>query len=103
MPEDKDRFGDLLSKKEKGHEGQYAAEQDRLRLEKLRAQTQSATAERGRCSVCGEALVPKVRAAYEVRACGRGHGFWLAADQLEKMLERAGGGELATLLRSLLR
>lgn len=102
MAEDKDRFGDLLSKKEKGDEERYAAEQDRLKLERLRASNQSAAVARGRCPICGEVLVPEVRGAYEVAACGRGHGLWLDAERLERMLERAGESEFVRLFRSFL-
>lgn len=58
MPDEKDRLGDTLHKKERGEEERYFAEQDRLRLAKLRAQTTSAQPPRtGACPRCGRTLV----------------------------------------------
>jgi hypothetical protein len=57
MPDqdEKDRLGDLLEKKKRGDEDRYFAEQDRLRIEKLRART-AATREGGTCPRCGRPL-----------------------------------------------
>ncbi len=103
MGEDKDRFGELLSKKEKGDEERYAAEQDRLKLAKLRENTQAAAEARGRCPSCGEPLVADVRDELEVSTCSRCRGLWIQAGTLEKLLVRASESELTRWFRTFLR
>ena len=103
MTEEKDRFGELLAKKEKGDEDRFAAEQDRLKLAKLREQAQIVTAARGRCPDCGEPLAADARDGVEVGTCGRGHGLWIQTDALEKLLSRASESELTRWFRALLR
>ena len=58
MPDEKDRLGDTLHKKERGEEERYFAEQDRIRLAKLRAQRAAGApaAEPGTCPRCGRPL-----------------------------------------------
>jgi hypothetical protein len=62
MPDEKDRLGDMLQKKERGEEERYFAEQDRLRLAKLRARGAAAeqTPRPGACPRCGRTLVVPV-------------------------------------------
>ena len=59
MPDEKDRLGDTLHKKERGEEERYFAEQDRLRLAKIRANAASGeqAAPPGACQRCGRPLV----------------------------------------------
>jgi hypothetical protein len=103
MSEEKDRFGELLSRKKKGDEERFAAEQDRLKLAKLREQAQMATAARGRCPDCGEPLDSGVRDGVEIASCSRGHGLWLQPAALEKVLARVPESELTRWFRALLR
>ena len=103
MTEEKDRFGELLSKKEKGDEERFAAEQDRQKLAKLREQTQAAAAARGRCPHCGETLTTGVRDGVEVGTCRHGHGLWIQSGALEKLLARASESELTRWFRGFLR
>jgi len=56
----KDRLGDTLRKKERGEEEKYFAEQERIRLVRLREKLQ-ATGSAGTCPRCGRALVPAGR------------------------------------------
>ena len=103
MSEERDRFGDLLTKKEKGDEDRYAAEQDRLRLEKLKEQSLLAAAARGRCPNCGETLVADARDGIRISACPKRHGVWIESQALEGLLERAAESEFTRFFRTLLR
>lgn len=88
MPEDeKDRLGDTLKKKERGDEEKYFAEQERLRLAKLRAQLQ-ATAHRqtaGPCPRCGRPLVVRRVRGITVDECEGGCGIWLDKGEVEQL------------------
>ena len=58
MPDEKDRLGETLHKKERGDEERYFAEQDRLRLAKLRTQGAAGAQPQARaCPRCGRPLV----------------------------------------------
>ena len=103
MSEERDRFGDLLTKKEKGEEDNFAAEQDRLKLEKLREQARLAAAALGRCPSCGEMLVADARDGIAVSACPKRHGVWIESQSLESILERAAESEITRFFRSFLR
>jgi hypothetical protein len=107
MTDSKDRFGDLLAKKEKGDEDRYAAEQDRLKLAKLREQTEAAAAARGRCPSCGEALSADLLEGLTIATCGKCRGVWVDANTLETIVARAGENEITReitrWLRSFLR
>jgi len=63
MPDEKDRLGDTLHKKERGEEEKYFAEQDRLRLARLRERAGAGprAPHPGTCPRCGRALVPAGR------------------------------------------
>jgi hypothetical protein len=66
MPDEKDqkdRLGDTLHKKERGEEEKYFAEQERIRLARLRERLHATTYPRtaGSCSRCGRTLVPSGR------------------------------------------
>ena len=62
MPDEKDqkdRLGDTLHKKERGEEEKYFAEQDRLRLARLRERAGGEPrAPRASCPRCGRPLLP---------------------------------------------
>ncbi len=107
MIDSKDRFGDLLAKKEKGDEARYAAEQDRLKLAKLRERTEAAGAALGRCPSCGETLHSDTREGLTIATCGKCRGCWIDATALETIVARAGESEvareIARWLRSFLR
>jgi ribosomal protein L37AE/L43A len=102
MIDSKDRFGDLLAKKEKGDEDRYAAEQDRLKLAKLREQTEAEGAARGRCPSCGATLNSDTREGLTIAICGKCRGCWIDATALETMVARAGESEITRWLRSFL-
>jgi hypothetical protein len=107
MADSKDRFGELLAKKEKGDEDRYAAEQDRLKLARLREQGEAAAAARGRCPGCGETLSADVLEGLTISTCGKCRGLWVDANALEAIVGRAGENgisrEIARWLRSFLR
>ena len=103
MSEERDRFGEFLAKKEKGEEDRFAAEQDRLKLEKLKEQTKLAQAARDRCPRCGETLVAEAREGITVAACPQRHGMWVESQALEALLDRAAESEITRFFRSLLR
>ena len=103
MSEERDRFGDLLAKKKKGEEDHFAAEQDRLKLEKLKEQAKLAQPARERCPSCGETLVAEARDGIVVVACPKRHGVWLESKVLETLLARAAESEITRFFRSLLR
>jgi hypothetical protein len=84
--DEKDRLGDTLKKKQRGEEGKYFAEQDRLRLAKLRAQTEAAErAARGSCPRCGHPLVGRRVRGTTVDECTGGCGVWLDRGALEQL------------------
>lgn len=99
---EKDRYGETLRNREKAEEDRYAAEQDRIRLEKLRQQTQAAQGAKGLCPRCGVPLLASRRLEIPILGCGRCRGVWLGMDELERMLERTGEGEIVRFVRSLL-
>lgn len=99
----KDRFGDLLAKKEKGDEDRYAAEQDRLKLARLREQGELAAAARGRCPSCGQILTADVVEDQKVAACAKCRGLWVDANALETIVARAGESEITRSLVQWLR
>jgi hypothetical protein len=68
MADEKDRLGDTLHKKERGEEERYFAEQDRLRLAKLRAR------QSGVCPHCGRRRVDPTGGEAPADACDGGCG-----------------------------
>jgi hypothetical protein len=106
MVDSKDRFGDLLAKKEKGDEDRYAAEQDRLNLAKLRERGEAAVAALGRCPRCGDPLAADVLEGLTIATCGKCRGLWIDSSALESIVARAGESgisrEIARWLRSFL-
>jgi ribosomal protein L37AE/L43A len=98
MTDDKDRLGEKLRDKERGDEERYFAEQDRLRLEKLRAQSIAA---RGLCPRCGVPLAKRAHQGVEVEECSRCGGVWLDKGELPALLEREDEGWARRWLRGL--
>jgi hypothetical protein len=95
MSDEKDRFGDKLHDLEKVREDQWAREEDRRLLEKLR---QSREEEHKRveelrqrqssdlhCLHCNAKLVPRAAAGVAMLACPNNHGAWLDAETLQHM------------------
>jgi len=99
---EKDRYGETLRNREKAEEDRYAAEQDRIRLEKLRREAQAVDEVKGRCPRCGESLVGARRFEASIQTCSRCRGVWLGMDDLERILARASEGEIVRFVRSLL-
>jgi ribosomal protein S27AE len=99
---EKDRYGETLRDREKAEEDRYAAEQDRIRIEKLRQQAQSVQLTKGLCPTCGAPLSASQKHGASVQTCGKCRGVWLTMDDLERILARAGEGEIVRLVRSLL-
>ena len=99
---EKDRYGETLKKREKAEEDRYMAEQDRIRLERLRAQKQREEAPRGACPACGVALEEARVEDTAVSVCPRCRGAWLSADALKTVVGRAREGEIVRFFRGLL-
>jgi len=101
MSDDKDRLGDKLRKKERAEEDRYFAEQDREKMEKLRAQT-APKPTLGLCPRCGIALVQKDQLGVAIDECSQCRGVWLDAGELETIVERQDEGWTSRWVRSLL-
>lgn len=99
---EKDRYGETLRNREKAEEDRYAAEQDRIRIEKLRQRTQAAQATNGLCPHCGEGLNSSKTFEISMKTCGKCRGVWLSVDDLERLIARASEGEIARFVRSLI-
>jgi len=82
MDDQKDRFGDKIRDLEKVREDQWAREQDRALLEKMRARQRSAL----RCPECEAELVAQRGSELTVKACPNGHGAWLDGAALEGLV-----------------
>ena len=79
--DEKDRFGDKMHEVEKAREDQWAREQDRHLLERLR---QRQTAE-VHCPHCNAKLAAHVAGGIAVLNCPQGHGAWLDAESLRHL------------------
>ncbi len=99
---EKDRYGETLRNREKAEEDRYAAEQDRVLLEKLRRQAQTAQTAKGLCPQCGAPLDASKKFDVSMQTCGKCRGVWLSVDDLEQLLSRASEGEVVRFVRSLL-
>jgi len=99
---EKDRYGETLREREKAEEDRYAAEQDRILLEKLRQQSQATLGAKGLCPQCGSTLIASRRFEVSVQTCGECRGVWLTIDDLERILARASEGEIVRFVRGLL-
>ena len=83
MDDQKDRFGDKIHDLEKVREDQWAREQDRALLEKMRAKKQSSL----QCPRCGAQLVTQTSGDLTLMACPDGHGGWLEGTDLERLID----------------
>lgn len=89
MEDQKDRLGDKLHDVEKAREDQWAHEQDRKLIEKMRqqmAQHKQAGATLA-CPQCGKTLAARAQGGIAMMACPENHGFWLDAAALKKVLK----------------
>ena len=101
MSDAKDRLGDKLRKKEKAEEDRYFAEQDRAKLDKMRASNVPSPT-LGDCPKCGVALVTKDLHGVEIDECGRCGGVWLDKGELEAVVTREDEGWASRWIRALL-
>jgi hypothetical protein len=83
MSDERDRLGDKLHEAEKAREDQWAREQDRLLIEKMR-QRQSAQLH---CPQCNAGLVARAEKGFALMGCPSGHGAWLDHDALAHVLQ----------------
>jgi hypothetical protein len=83
MDDQKDRFGEKIRDLEKVREDQWAREQDRALLEKMRVRQDAAL----HCPRCGSELVAQAGGALTMMACPDGHGAWLDGAALQRLVE----------------
>ena len=83
MDDQKDRFGDKIHDLEKVREDQWAREQDKVLLEKMRARQQAPL----HCPHCQAELVPFVGGELTIMTCPRGHGGWLEEAALTRVTQ----------------
>ena len=83
MDDQKDRFGDKMQDLEKVREDQWAREQDRALLEKMRARQRSTL----HCPRCEAQLVAQAGGELTIMACPNGHGGWLEGTALDRLIE----------------
>jgi hypothetical protein len=101
MPDQKDRLGDKLRKKEKAEEDSYFAEQDRLKVERLK-QAGGTQAVLGLCPRCGVGLHQKEHHEVQIDECSKCGGIWLDQGELELLVEREDESWASRWLRSVL-
>jgi hypothetical protein len=102
MSNEKDRFGQKLRDKQRAEEDRYFAEQERAKLERLRAQTQTQPVALGLCPRCGIALAQREHHGVAVDECSTCGGIWLDKGELEQLNERQDEGWATRWLRSVL-
>lgn len=99
---ERDRFGEKLKDKQKGHEDEYFGRRDRELLEKMRQErrreVQGATGPMN-CPRCHAALVERVEHDVTVDECPTCGGLWLDKGELEHIARREQEGWLGRLLR----
>jgi len=83
MDDQKDRFGDKIRDLEKVREDQWARDQDRALLEKMRARQGAAL----HCPKCSAQLVAQVIGELTIMACANGHGAWLDGSAVERLVQ----------------
>jgi hypothetical protein len=83
MDDQKDRFGDKIHDLEKVREDQWARDQDRALLEKMRARQGSTL----HCPRCEAQLVAQAGGELTIMACPNGHGGWLEGAALDRLIE----------------
>jgi uncharacterized Zn finger protein (UPF0148 family) len=98
--DEKDRLGDKLRDKGKAAEDLYIAEQERLRLERLK---QKAATGNHACPKDGTALVARAEHGITVDGCPSCGGVWLDNGELEAILAREDEAGVTRWVRSLLK
>jgi hypothetical protein len=100
---EKDRFGDKIRQKEKGHEDDYFARREREVIEKLReARRREAVAKATgsmQCPRCGTALAPQAQLDVTVDECPGCGGVWLDKGEMEHIGRREEEGWLGQFIR----
>jgi Zn-finger nucleic acid-binding protein len=97
---EKDEFGDKLRDKQRAEEDRYFAQQERAKLEKLRAQTAINQPALGLCPRDGAALAKRDHLGTRVDECPTCGGVWLDGADLER-IERKDEGWAQRWLRGL--
>jgi hypothetical protein len=87
MVDEKDRLGDKLRDVEKAREDQWAFEQDRKLIERMRARVKGGQL---LCPRCHEALVERTEHGVTVMACPKAEGAWLDQAVLKHLLTKHG-------------
>ncbi len=83
MDDQKDRFGEKIHDVEKAREDQWAREQDRVLLEKMRTRQHPVL----HCPRCEVQLVAQAGGELTIMVCPNGHGGWLEGATLERLIE----------------
>jgi hypothetical protein len=97
---ERDRFGEKLRDKQKGHEETYFGRRDRELLEKLRAERRRAAATGPmRCPRCQAELVERIQHDVSVDECPSCGGIWLDKGEFEHIARREQEGWFGRLLR----
>jgi hypothetical protein len=81
MSDERDRFGDRIRDLEKAREDQWARDQDKLLLEKMRARQEQGVLHCPRCS----AELKSEPGELSIMACPSGHGAWLEGAALQQL------------------
>ncbi len=91
---DRDRFVELLQRKERGAETVYFRQRDRDLIARLQARRREREELRARelahmrCPECGEPLVEVKRRGVATEECPKGHGLWIPPGALETIPAR---------------
>ena len=83
MSDERDRLGDKFHDVEKAREDQWAREQDRQLLDKLR---QRQTTEL-HCPQCNQKLAARTAAGFAMMGCPAGHGAWLDRETVAQVVK----------------
>lgn len=90
--EPKDRLGETLRRKERAEEDKWFAEQEKLKIERLRREQRGSLdamlGGHGNCPRCDTHLVTVKLHGIAVEECPKGHGMWLDQGELEPLAER---------------
>jgi hypothetical protein len=97
MSDEKDRFGQKLHDLEKAREDQWARDEDRRLIEKMRAAREEDHKVLGElrqrhpaelhCPQCNTVLAPRAVGGIGMLECPSEHGAWLDAESLRQMIK----------------
>jgi hypothetical protein len=97
MSDEKDRFGQKLHDLEKAREDQWARDEDRRLIEKMREAREADHKVVGElrqrhtndlhCPQCQSVLAPRAVGGIGLLACPSDHGAWLDAQSLQQMIK----------------